>query len=190
MVYIYFFNITKTELSYSTILFYFILSTLHFVVVVNTNITYIDIRALSQLKICNWHKQVKPNYYFHIWPKDFHTFFKLFFPQEAKQFMDRIIRLIVPLALAKGVPLHLSITWCRFFFFQTHKHVDKAFMGKMGFCGELRHKAQESISGHMLGIVNELDNFVLFQTHAMDIFFIFFFLSVNNPLWKRSMFNC
>lgn len=86
--------------------------------------------------------------------------------------MDRIIRLIVPLALAKGVPLHLSITWCRFFF-QTHKHVDKAFMAKMGFCGELRHKAQESIRGHMLGIVNELE-IVLFQTHMTDNFFFSF----------------
>lgn len=146
---------TSLKLNFPFLLFYFILFTLHFVVVVvvNTNITYIDTHALSQLKICSWHKQVKPNYYFHIWPKDFLTFVKLFFPQEARQFMDRIIRLIVPLALAKGVPLHLSITWCRFFF-QTHKHVDKAFMAKMGFCGELRHKAQESIRGHMLGIVN------------------------------------
>lgn len=143
MVYIYFFNITKTELSYSTILFYFILSTLHFVVVVNTNITYIDIRALSQLKICNWHKQVKPNYYFHIWPKDFHTCFKLFFPQEAKQFMDRIIRLIVPLALAKGVPLHLSITWCRFFFFKLTNMSIKLSWAKWAFAEswDIRHRS-------------------------------------------------
>lgn len=47
-------------------------------------------------------------------------------------------------------------------------------MAKMGFCGELRHKAQESINGHMLGIVNELE-IVLFQTHMTDIFSFFFF---------------
>ncbi len=43
--------------------------TLYFVffyLFVNTNMTCIDIRALSQLKICSWHKQVKPNNSLHI----------------------------------------------------------------------------------------------------------------------------
>lgn len=135
---------TSLKLNFPFLLFYFILFTLHFVVVVvvNTNITYIDIHALSQLKICSWHKQVKPNYYFHIWPKDFLTFVKLFFPQEARQFMDCIIRLIVPLALAKGVPLHLSITWCRFFFKLTNMSI-KLSWPKWAFVEswDIRHRS-------------------------------------------------